>query len=62
MLPAGTVALLHALIGANEEALAWLEASIEDRSWIDQYLRVNPAFDGLRGEEAFDDILEAVGA
>ncbi len=62
LLPAGTVALLHALVGANEEALAWLEASIEDRSWIDQYLRVNPAFDGLRGEEAFDDILAAVGA
>jgi TolB-like protein/Flp pilus assembly protein TadD len=62
MLSAGTVALLHALIGANQEALSWLEASLEDRSWIDQYLRVNPAFDGLRGEDGFEDILAAVGA
>jgi len=60
-LPAGTVALLHALVGDDVEALRWLEASIEDRSWIDQYLRVNPAFDGLRGEPAFDDVLAAVG-
>ncbi len=62
MLNAGTLALLHALVGDNAEAIAWLEASLEDRSWIDQYLRVNPAFDGLRGEAGFEEILAEVGA
>ncbi len=62
MLSAGTLALLHALVGDNEEALAWLQASLADRSWIDQYLRVNPAYDGLRGEAGFDAILAEVGA
>lgn len=60
-LPAGTVALLHALVGANDEALGWLEESVDDHSWIDQYLRVNPAFDALRGEPRFDEVLSAVG-
>ncbi len=60
-LPAGTIAMLHALVGANDEALTWLEESVEDRSWIDQYLRVNPAWDGLRGEPRFDEVLSAVG-
>jgi TolB-like protein len=61
-LPAGTVAVLHALVGADDRAIEWLEASIDDRSWIDQYLRVNPAFDGLRGNEKFNDVLLLVGA
>lgn len=61
-LPAGTVSLLYALVGADDEALEWLRASIDDRSWIDQYLRVNPAYDGLRGRVEFEDVLTAVGS
>lgn len=60
-IPAGTTALLFALVGADDEALRWLTASIDDRSWIDQYLRSNPAYDGLRGRPEFDDILLQVG-
>ena len=61
-IPSGTRALLFALIGAGDEALAALEGAVQDGSWIDQYLRVNPAYDGLRGTDAFDDILLQVGA
>jgi hypothetical protein len=61
-LSAGTLALLHALVGDDGEALAWLEASVDDRSWIDQYLRVNPAYDGLRGDDDFNRLLEELGA
>lgn len=61
-LPAGTAAGLHAMLGAEEEALRWLRRSVEDRSWVDQYLRVNPAYDGLRGLDGFQEILEEVGA
>lgn len=59
---AGTAAQLSALVGANDQALRWLDASLDDRSWVDQYLRVNPAYDGLRGDPDFDDILQQVGA
>jgi hypothetical protein len=62
MVSAGTVAMLHALVGDNTGALEWLEASLEDHSWVSQYLRVNPAWDGLRGEAGFDEILAEVGA
>lgn len=62
LLPAGTVAGLHAMLGADEAALRWLRASVDDRSWVDQYLRVNPAYDGLRGQDDFQAILEQVGA
>lgn len=61
-LSAGTAAALHAMLGADEGALRWLRASLEDGSWVDQYLRVNPAYDSLRGLDGFREILEEVGA
>ena len=61
-LPAGTVAALHSLLGAREGALDWLRASVDDHSWVNQYLRVNPAFDALRGDPAFEDLLLELGA
>lgn len=59
---AGTAAGLFARLGADEEALRWLRASVGDRSWVDQYLLVNPAYDGLRGLDGFQEILRRVGA
>lgn len=59
---AGTAAGLFARLGADEEALRWLRASVDDRSWVDQYLLVNPAYDGLRGLDGFQEILRRVGA
>ena len=61
-IPAGTAAALHALVGSDEEAMEWLRVSVDDRSWIDQYLRVNWAYDGLRGEPGFEEVLDLVGA
>jgi len=60
-LSSGTVASLYSLIGARDEALRWLRTSLEDRSWVDQYLRVNPAFDAVRGDPEFDLILGGLG-
>lgn len=62
VLATGTVAALYGLLGAREASLRWLRAAVADRSWVDQYLRVNPAWDALRGDPAFEDILRAVGA
>jgi len=61
-LNAGTVAALHSLLGARDGAIEWLRESIGDHSWVNQYLRVNPAFDLLRGDPAFDEILLEIGA
>lgn len=60
--PAGTAAGLHAMLGAEEEALRWLRASLDDGTWVDQYLRVNRAYDGIRHRDDFRDILDQVGA
>jgi TolB-like protein len=60
-LSSGTVASLYSLIGARDDALRWLRTSLEDRSWVDQYLRVNPAFDAVRGDPEFDMILGGLG-
>ncbi len=59
---AGTVAALHGLLGARDGAIEWLRAAVIDRSWVDQYLRVNPAYDSVRDDPEFLEILAAVGA
>lgn len=62
MMSSGTIALLHALLGARDGAIEWLRAAVEDRSWVDQYLTVNPAYDVLRGDPDFAEILSSIGA
>ena len=61
-LPAGRAAELHAMLGADEDAVRWLRASLDDGTWVDQYLRVNSAYDGMRHRDDFRAILEQVGA
>jgi adenylate cyclase len=53
-------AVIHAALGNNEEALAWLERGYEERSFM-VYLKVYPAFDNLRKEERFVAILDKMG-
>ena len=60
-LPAGTAAALLVLLGAEEEGLQWLGRSVEDGTWVDQYLRVNPVYDDLRHLARFREILDEVG-
>jgi TolB-like protein/DNA-binding winged helix-turn-helix (wHTH) protein/Tfp pilus assembly protein PilF len=48
-------AFLNAYIGLGdkEEAFGWLERSVEERSKIIQFLKVQPFFDPLRGDPRF---------
>ncbi|MEJ2205897.1 MAG: tetratricopeptide repeat protein [Gemmatimonadota bacterium] len=57
---AGTVAALHALVGSRDGAVRWLRRSVEDRSWVDQYLAVNPVYDGLRTDPGFLEVITEV--
>lgn len=48
-------------IGDNEEALAWLERAYQEKSEILPYIKVEPFFDPLRGDQRFVDLLRRVG-
>lgn len=54
-------AWIHLGRGSNEEALAWLEKGVEERSnWL-VWLLADPKYDPLRSEERFRKIIEKVG-
>jgi TolB-like protein/Tfp pilus assembly protein PilF len=57
---AGVLASLHALVGADEEAIGWLQRSVEDGSWVDQYLAVNPLYDRFREDPRFLEVMTLV--
>lgn len=59
-LSAGTAASLAALLGARDDAITFLRQAVEDRSWVDLYLGVNTIYDPLRGDAAFQDVVEQI--
>src|SRR2546429_4533437 len=50
-------AVIHAALGDNGEAMAWLEKAYEERSFL-VYLKVDPAFDTLRKEKRLVALLD----
>jgi TolB-like protein/DNA-binding winged helix-turn-helix (wHTH) protein/Tfp pilus assembly protein PilF len=48
-------------MGNKDQALAWLEKAYAQHSNVLTTLRVEPAFDGLRGDRRFQDLLRRVG-
>jgi serine/threonine-protein kinase len=61
-LSSGTVAAIHGLLGQRDGAISWLRQAVADGSWVDQFLRVNPAYDAVRDDPAFVELLLATGA
>jgi hypothetical protein len=55
------MALIHALLGEKDEAFDWLQKGLEDRSTGLVYLKVDPAWDGIRGDARFGDMQGRVG-
>ena len=45
----------------SEESLAWLEKGYQNRAGLLVYLRVDPAFDGLRSDPRFQDLVRRIG-
>jgi len=41
-----------------EQAFAWLDKAVEDRSFFLIWLKVEPLFDGLRDEPRFNNLLK----
>jgi len=59
---AGTLASIHALVGARAGMLRWLRQAVEDGSWAEEYLVVNQAYAPFRTDPGFREIVSEVGA
>ncbi len=57
----GSIAENYALLGEYEEALKWLERSYENREDAMAWLKVNTAFNPMRSDPRFQDLIRRVG-
>jgi serine/threonine-protein kinase len=55
------LALIATGLGDHEQAFGWLEQAWQDRAQMMSELQVEPAFDPLRGDPRFHDLLQRVG-
>lgn len=53
--------LVHLGLEDDNQAFAWLEKAFVDRSYRMHWLKVDPRFDRLRGDERFTTLLERMG-
>ncbi|MGH2395581.1 MAG: winged helix-turn-helix domain-containing protein [Terriglobales bacterium] len=51
------IARIHAQLGEKNEAFRWLQIAVEERAARVIYLKVDPAWDPLRGDSRFQDLL-----
>jgi TolB-like protein/Flp pilus assembly protein TadD len=59
--PATCYALIHIGLGEQERALDWLEAGVQQRESALAALKVDPAYNPLRGEPRFQGLLRTIG-
>jgi tetratricopeptide (TPR) repeat protein len=53
--PAFHYLMIYVRLGDNEQAFRWLAKTVEERNWFAfQVVKVNPLFDGLRGDRRFE--------
>jgi serine/threonine protein kinase/tetratricopeptide (TPR) repeat protein len=57
----GLIALIYIGLGDKNQAFDWLQKAFDDRSAGLLYLKVDPAFDGVRSDARFSDLLRRVG-
>jgi tetratricopeptide (TPR) repeat protein len=56
------LATASAGLGDRADTLAWLEKAYEERSgWLALWLKIDPAFESLRDDDRFRDLLRRVG-
>ena len=55
------IATVYAGLGEKEEALAWLDKAYEARSDFIVFIKVDLAWDGLRSDPRFQDLLRRIG-
>ena len=52
---------VFARLGDKQKALEWIERSYEERSSLGTFLNVDPAFDSLRSDQRFGEIVRRMG-
>jgi serine/threonine protein kinase/Tfp pilus assembly protein PilF len=56
-----TFGWIYAKLGDADQAFAWLDRAYEERApWL-TYIKTDPAFDGLRSDRRFGDLLRRIG-
>jgi len=55
-----SVAYWYAILGEKDKALFWLEKAYEERSGMN-FLQVEPAFDNLRSDPRYADLVRRIG-
>lgn len=60
-IPSYEVARVFEAVGDRAATLAWLERAFDERAHSMVFLRVDPAFESLRGDPAFDALATRVG-
>jgi len=55
------IALIHVGLRETDHAFRWLELACDQRAFLLVLLRVDPRFDHLRGEPAFERLARRVG-
>jgi hypothetical protein len=55
--PSSAVALVHAGVGGNAQAIDWLERAYQEHDFSLVFLEVAPWFENLRGEPRFQQLL-----
>jgi hypothetical protein len=48
---------IHMMLGEMDEAIAWLERAVEERSALVTWMRVSPHLDPLRSDARFHELL-----
>ena len=59
--PAGEIAMIYVALGDRDQAFAWLEKAREQRSEEVLGLKSDPAFDPLRSDPRFQELVRRVG-
>jgi tetratricopeptide (TPR) repeat protein len=55
------IGVIHIGLGEKDQGFDWLQKGYEDRSAGLLYLKVDPAFDGVRSDRRFSDLMRRVG-
>jgi len=58
---ADDIAAVYIGLGETDRAFSWLQQACEERATALVNVKVEPAFDGLRGDRRFADLLRCVG-
>ena len=59
-MPAANIAMAYAGMGERDAAFHWLDLALEDHSEMLTWLKVDPAFDPLRSDPRFDQVLRRI--